>query len=532
MLVNSSLYGSLKFSAINHTKATSAYYLGKSYNYDKFLLMVDNFANGLHHLGIKSDDVVSVCAPNTIESVVAFYAINKLGAIAHMVHPLISKDVLKENLKEVNSKCLIILNLSVETYEDIIKDGIKTIVINPISSWGNLVGFAYSKMNHCKSYSKYKNCYSFTSLLHKKEVYFDINHNTTKTAVLLNSGGSSGKPKVIKLSSYALNTLVNEGAEILNINVKDVEELYMLAVLPMFHGFGLVMGIHAMLMNGGAINIMPKFHRDSVIKDIKKGKINYLIGVPAIYEALLSKQEFNGDMLKNLKCCFIGGDFVAPSLIEKFNARMQEAGSSCRLFEGYGLTETVTVCCVNTFTHNKPNTVGKALNCVDIKIIDENNNVLPNGEVGEIVVSGTILMNGYLDDKNPFISIDGIQYVKTGDCGYLDEDNFLVFKQRIKRLLKVKGVNVYPSEVEKLVTNYSEVKQACLVSVKEDFLRLYIVLNDENGEHFDDRIRKDIQDKISVFALPKEIVYLKKMPQTDVTKINYKVLENYDFKEE
>ena len=532
MLVNSSLYGALKYSALHHTKATSSYYLGRSYDYDQFLLMVDNFANGLHYLGIKSDDVVSVCAPNTIESIVAFYAINKLGAIAHMVHPLISKEVLKDNLKEVNSKCLIILNLSFETYEDIIKDGITTIVINPARSLGCIAGLVYAQKNHCKSYSKYENCYSFNRLLNKKEDYFDVNHNTTKTAVLLNSGGSSGKPKVIKLSSYALNSLVNEGAEILNINVKDVEGLYMLAVLPMFHGFGLVMGVHAMLMNGGAINIMPKFHRDNVIRDIKKGKINYLIGVPALYEALLSRDDFNGDMLKNLKCCFVGGDFVAPSLIEKFNARMQENGSSARLFEGYGLTETVTVCCVNTFNHNKANTVGKALNCVDIKIIDDNCNVLPNGEVGEIVVSGTILMNGYLDNKNPFINIDGVQYVKTGDCGYLDEDNFLVFKQRIKRLLKVKGINVFPSEVEKLVTNYSEVSQACLVGVKEDTLRLYIVLNDKNGEHFDDRIRSDIEKKISVFAVPKEIVYLRKMPQTDVTKINYKVLENYDFKEE
>ena len=117
MLVNTSLYGALKYSCINHARATATYYLNRSTNYDKFLVLVDNFANGLKYLGINSDDVVTVCAPNTIESIVAFYAINKIGAIAHMVHPLCSKEVLKNNLKEVNSKLLIILNLSVGEYE-------------------------------------------------------------------------------------------------------------------------------------------------------------------------------------------------------------------------------------------------------------------------------------------------------------------------------------------------------------------------------------------------------------------------------
>lgn len=532
MQINSSLYGSLKQCALKHYNNPCLYYKGKTINYDRFLRMVDNFANGLVTLNIKRGDVVTICAPNVVESIAAFYAINKIGAIDHMVHPLIQEEALVKNMNDVNSKCLIILNTSLTTYSNILKKAsIPVIVIDPARILGKIPSMIFKRQNNIPSIKEYNNCFDFNSLLRRKEQIFDVNNTYDDTAVLLNSGGSSGVPKIIELSSYAMNNLVAEGNYILNVSEKEVKGLYMLAVLPMFHGFGLCMGVHAMLMHGGAINVMPKFHPLEVIKYIKKRKVNYIIGVPALFEALLSKEKFNGKMLRHLRICFIGGDFVSPNLIARFNKRMKDNGSSCRLFEGYGLTETVTVCTVNNFQNNKDGSVGKGLSCVDVKIVDENNKIVPPNTIGEIIVGGKTLMNGYLNEINPFIEINNQKYVKTGDLGYLDDEGYLFFKQRIKRLLKVKGINVFPSEVEKLVTDYQEVKDACLVLVKNDTLRLYIVLNKGFKDCLDERIKNDIKHHISTYAIPKEIVYLKYMPQTNVAKTDYKVLSKYDYKQ-
>ncbi|MDY4788185.1 MAG: class I adenylate-forming enzyme family protein [Bacilli bacterium] len=532
MQINSSLYGSLKQCALKHYNNPCLFYKGKSINYDCFLRMVDSFANGLITLNIKRGDVVTICAPNVVESITAFYAINKIGAINHMVHPLMQEETLVKNMNEVHSKCLIILNTSIKTYSNILNNSnFPVIIIDPARILGKIPSTIFKRQNKIPSIKEYKNCFDFHKLLHKKEQDFVVNNVYDDCAVLLNSGGSSGEPKIIQLSSYAMNNLVAEGNYILNVSEKEVKGLYMLAVLPMFHGFGLCMGVHAMLMHGGAINVMPKFHPLEVIKYIKKRKVNYIIGVPALFEALLAKEKFNGKLLRHLRICFIGGDFVSPNLIARFNKRMEENNSDCRLFEGYGLTETVTVCTVNNFQNNKDGSVGKGLSCVDIQIVDEHNKIVSPNTIGEIVVGGKTLMNGYLNEINPFIKINNQRYVKTGDLGYLDNEGFLFFKQRIKRLLKVKGINVFPSEIEKMITNYIEVKDACLVSVKSDTLRLYIVLNKGFKDNLDERIKEDIKRHISTFAVPKEIIYLKYMPQTNVAKTDYKVLSRYDYKQ-
>lgn len=169
-----------------------------------------------------------------------------------------------------------------------------------------------------------------------------------------------------------------------------------------------------------------------------------------MFEALLKNKNFYGEKLKNIDICFIGGDFIPPSLLQRFNKRLEENGSKAKVFEGYGLTETVTVMSVNTFENNCLGSVGKPINNVKVKILDDDHNVLNCFEKGEIAISGPTLMNGYLEGESNFIEIDKERYVLSGDIGYLDDEGFLFFVSRKKRIIKKKGYNIFPLEIENI----------------------------------------------------------------------------------
>lgn len=540
--VNNSIYGAFRQSALAYFWDPALYYQNKTFQYGKVLNNVDKFAAGLQKLGVNKRDVVTIVMPNIPQVVYALYATNKLDAVAYLIHPLTPSNKLKEMMKTVGSKHLIILNIASKTYADIIEDkSISVILCSPAGELGGLKRTIYGRMHKDEiiDVKNHSNVYSDRELLKSDPHGAEIDYgNPRATSIYLNSGGTTGDPKVIELSSYALNAL-NANDEYI-LEVENFRNLYMFDVLPVFHGFGLAMGVHAFITHGGCVTLMPKFHTLDTIKLINKGKINYLIGVPTLYEALLHKKEFSGKGLKNLKIAFVGGDFVSPHLIERFNQRMQENGSKAVMFEGYGLTETVTVSNVNTLTFNKKGSVGRPLPNLQNKIFDsETMTELKTGEIGEIYIGGETIMNGYFSgQEQPFyIDENGKKWTRTGDMGYIDADGYLFFKQRLKRILKVSGVYVFPSEIEKIATSFDGILDACAVGIEDAFKGVKIRLYLKADEGFDttgigEKISALIKLNVSDFAIPKEYVFLKKMPTTIVGKIDYKQLNKEDFKEE
>ena len=257
----------------------------------------------------------------------------------------------------------------------------------------------------------------------------------------------------------------------------------MLAVLPMFHGFGLGMGIHAPLSNKASVSLMMRFNVKKVIKWINQNKVNMIIGVPLLYQKLLRVKDFLDSKLTNLDYCFIGGDNVPQSLISNYNDLMKNNNSTCLMIEGYGLTETVTVCNVNTRKDFKIGSVGKPLIGVNIKILNEDFLELEPYEIGEVFISGDTLMNAYKDDlettNKTMVDINGEVYIRSGDLGYLDSDGVLFLKGRKKRMFKISGMNVYPSEIEHIATDNDDVIDASLEFFNEPktHLVLYLIKN-------------------------------------------------------
>lgn len=512
------LYQSLLQFEKKDPQSTALMYMGKRFSYQTLLSSIDDAAARLSRL-VKPGEVVTICMPNTPECVYCFYAVNRIGAIAHMVHPLAPQAQLLKFMRAANSKLLITLSINIATLKPIAAE-YPIISIHPARSLPGIMRFAFNLKT-----PPYKgdmtNITPFDNLA-RGELLPPTTRDSASTGVYLHSGGTGGEPKIIELSDDSIDLLARRGREALG--KENVKGMYMLAALPMFHGFGLTMCIHAILIHGGVSVLMPKFDAKAAVKLIKRNRLNFIIGVPALFRGLLRQADFKGEMLKNIYIAFVGGDCAPQDLLDEFNTRMQSVGANGRLFEGYGLTETVTVCAVNNFAHNRKGSMGFPLSGLKAMIIDpETKTPLASGETGEIAISGDTLMNGYLnnptENENVFIDADGEKYVRTGDCGYVDEDGFLYFKQRLKRIIKIAGISVYPKEIECSAEELSGVTGACAVEYKKNGkteIALFLTGNPPD----DDVIRQKIESDLSRYAVPRMIKTVDSFPVTAVMKIN------------
>lgn len=531
-----SIYQTVLASATRWPKNTALIYMSHKLSYEHLLKRVNQFAKSLLDLGYHKDEIITVCLPNIPDAIYLLYAINQIGAISNIIHPLYNLSQVEENIKVTKSRVLFCLDTTYQMFKPLEKQGVKVIACSPANESLLAEKFVYKQMNKKKIGKIARENTTVPFYFAKKETSFDTRDKCD--AVYLNSGGTSGKAKIISLSSFAMNALAHYGPWI--IDVEDGKNIGMLAVLPMFHGFGLEMGVHIMLSFGAVCVLMPKFNRKQTIKYIKKNKIQLMIGIPILYESLLSKKKFNGKMLRNLNIAFVGGDFVSTNLLKSFNQLMIENGSKCRLREGYGLTETVCVCSVNTHHHHKAATSGMALPNVKFKVIDPNTlEDLGYDKEGELCISGETLMNGYVYAEDPkaneraFIyDKDGTKWLRTGDFCSVDKDNYVSFKQRLKRIIKVSGVPVFPSMVEDSASAYSFVYECAAIGVEDvrhgHIIKLFVVLHREYKGTIE-AAKKAIEDKIirdlGIYAKPREIVFVEHLPHTFVGKIDVNKLK-------
>ncbi len=497
-------------------KSRALLYMGKSFSYDTLFASIDDAASRLSSI-VKAGDVATICMPNTPECVYCFYALNKLGVIAHMVHPLAPVAQLQKFMTAAKSKLLITLSINLDKYAEIAKST-PIVSIHPARSLPKIMQFLFNLKN--KPYKGDMTNITPFDKLQKVDVEYAKKTDGKKTSVYLHSGGTGGEPKIIELSDDAINSLAARGREALCID--GAKGMYMLAALPMFHGFGLAMGIHAILSHGGVSVLMPKFDPNTTVKLLSKNQMHFIIGVPNLFRALLKRADFNGDKLKNLYVAFVGGDCAPQDLLDEFNARMEDAGAKARLFEGYGLTETVTVCAVNNFKYNRRTSMGHMLSDLDAIIVEPNGVVpLKTGEKGEIAISGDTLMNGYLDNAQAnaevFFDVSGKRYVRTGDFGYTDDDGYLYFVQRLKRIIKIAGISVYPKEIESSALELDGVTGACAVEYKDNGkTRIALFLT---GRAYDGyMVKRKIESDLSRYAVPTIVEYIDAIPMTPVMK--------------
>ena len=519
---NCSMYRAAKLNISDSPIQTAIVFYGKKYTFQEVFDTIDTLADNLAAaFSLGKGDVVTLCLPNSPAAVFAFYAANRLGAAVNLVHPFLPPEKLKESIRETKSKLVVVYDLYRCGSFDF---GVPSLVSDSGSYMGAPARLYYRLTNRRTAEGlAFEPFLKRRGAPHAEEAAFAAD----EPAVYLASGGTTGEPKTIAHCNRVCNELCAKAQVFIGEPLERYTALY--NVLPIFHGYGLCINMH-MCMIMRKTNVMCiKFQAKRSAKAIVKSRANILTGVPTMFLKLLGEKAFTQGDLSNLKDIWVGGDSVPQSLLDEFNAVLKRQGASGRIQTGYGLTETAGVCVVNTRAKHRDGSVGYPLPGTVIGIYKDGR-ALPAGEIGEIWLDTEQRMLGYLgEESSPFTEADGRLWLRTGDYGYVDGDGFLYFKQRIKNMIKVSGVPVYPSEVETAALAADGVEKVCAVGspdpVKGQVVRLYAECGEGREEEVRAAILAQCRRKLLPYAVPKEIVLRRQLPVNLIGKIDRLALE-------
>ena len=537
-----SIYNFMHDSEVIDKDLIAINYFEHKITYREFFNSIDVVARGLREFGVKDGDIVTICLPNMPEAIYIFYACNKIGAVADIIHPLSSKEQVKFYLQESKSRYLFLVDFNYEKFKDIIPETLvyKTILISPKESMPTVlsIGYLLTRGIKTKKPRRYEHEYMKWSdfmlygMRNKKEYIAKVKSNDL--ALILHSGGTTGTPKGIMISNYSFNALAQQGA----VNVIDVRPGdKIVTILPIFHGFGLGICVHTPLCLGVETILMPEYDAKRFYKIWKKDKPHVILGVPTLWEAMMSNKKFDDVDLSNLKYIISGGDYLRIPEEVRINKFLHEHGAKVNILKGYGMTESVAATCFTFPGTNEPGSIGIPMVGNSYKICNpETMEELPLGEEGEICVNGPTLMMGYLNNKEETNKIlrrheDGELWLHTGDIGYIALNGVVYYTQRLKRMIVVSGFNVYPAQIEEVISKHEMVDKVCVVGIPHPYKmhvpKAIIVLKNsvKDSSKILDEIKELCKEKLSVYSQPKEFEFRKSLPKTLYGKIDYKTLE-------
>ena len=537
---NGAMYEEVYKAADKKPEANAYEFQGRKTKYKDFVKKIEAATAGFSAIGIKAGDRVTICMPNTPQAVDSFYALNRLGAVPAMIHPLSAVEEIKFYLTETKSSAILTLDIF---YEKIIRAvelaGFPVTVV--VASIKDELPFPKSilyplTLKNKPHLGRDENTVKWEDFIKagKKRKIPRRKASFDDDAVILFSGGTTGKTKGILLTNMNINALALQTGAAAGFSL---DGLRMLSVMPLFHGFGLGIGIHTPLVHGGTCILVPQFSVKTYAKLIRKEKPNVLPGVPTLFEALLRTEGLQGFDMSFIRGMFCGGDSLSIELKRKVDVFLKEHNASIQIREGYGTTECVTASCLTPYDYYKEGSIGVPFPDTYYKIVKPGTNEkMPPNHDGEICISGPSVMKGYLDNPEETADTlrnhgDGRIWLHTGDLGMMDEGGFIYFKQRIKRIIIVSGYNVYPSQVENAIDAHPDVMYSCAVGVPDEYkmhkVKAFVVLR--SGVEPDDRIREEIlencRSKVFKYGVPYEIEFRDELPKTLVGKVAYRVLE-------
>lgn len=533
------MYDQVLESARKYPNNVAVQYMGRKINYTSFLNKIDICAKGFYKLGIKKGDIVTILLPNVPEALISLYALNKLGAVANMTHPLSAEEEIKQTLESTKSKYLIIYDARYDKIESFIeKSGVKKVIfVSPGDSLNFVknILFDLSQLTKFKHHPKDKMFINWTWFMFKSRFTnaFKVEKFGKDTpAVIIHSGGTSGTPKNVVIQNRAfIFAAKGEEIDLIRLNQGDSA----LAIMPNFHGFGLSVLMHTPLALGCSTILVPKFDSKKFDVLFQKTRPTCVLGVPTLFEALSNSNNVKDLDLSFLKYVISGGDLLPKHLEDKINKYLSDHNSEAKITQGYGLSEALA--CV-TMAHddvNKSGSVGIPLAGNHIKIIDDNRKTLPYGETGEIVINSKALMMGYLNNEaetNEALQIhdDGHIWLHTGDLGYMDKDGFLFYKGRMKRMIITSGYNVYPSQIEEVIEKHPAVLQCSVIGVphpyKQQVPKAFVVLKEGYSSFLIKPEIKNLCNKnLAKYMIPYEIVIRKQLPKTKLGKVDFNTLQ-------
>ena len=519
------MYNAVLQTAEKYPESIAYDFMGYESTYKQLIEEIDQCAKALHNLGLQKGDRMTISMPTTPQGVVCFYAINKLGAIASMIHPLSPPKQIEFFLNLSNSSFILTIDKVFPNVEKIIDNTpLKMIILTQLGQE------QVELPEHPKIQRwKYIMAKSYPEIP-------ESGMGPDELAVILYSGGTTGVPKGIMLSNYNFITEGTQVATWMDMSDKDSA----LAILPIFHGFGLGVCVNAVFMGGGKSILVPSFTPDLVADLIKTKKPTLLFGVPTLYEALNRNTTFQTTNLNFLKAAFCGADTLPRPTKDKFEEICSNSGSDVQLREGYGLTEAVTGICAMPLGEYREGSIGIPLPDMMMKIVEIGTiQEAPIGHEGELCIHGPAVMLGYLNKPEETVKTlqkhdDGMIWLHTGDIATMDKDGFFYFKLRLKRMIKSSGFNVYPAQVEDVLYKHPDVLEACVIGIPDEKqvqkVKAFVVLKDLNKESKEmiEKLIDHCNENLIKWSCPREIEFTTQLPKTLVGKIDFKQLEEQE----
>ena len=534
------MYQLLRQTAKQYPKNIAYIFQGKKTDYTTFLSRVDAAAQGLAAMGIQKGDKVTICMPNSPQALHCFYGLNRIGAIPNMIHPLSAAQEIAFYLNVSHSKAILTLDQFYNKVAQIIPqlENACTVLVAKIADELplplNLI-YPMTKGGHHPLPKTGYTLWTDMVAAGKKTALPEDTGNAADCGAILYSGGTTGTTKGIMLSNLNFNALGMQ--TIAASGFGSVAGMKMLSIMPVFHGFGLGIGIHTALIGGATCILVPQFSVKLYTDILLKHKPNLIPGVPTLFEALLRADGLKNADLSFLKGIFSGGDSLSPELKKKVDAFLKEHGCTEQIREGYGTTECVTASCLTPKDYARSGSIGVPFPDTYYKIVTPGTTeeCEPNTE-GEICVSGPTVMLGYMDKPEETANTlcqhsDGRIWLHTGDLGRMDDDGFVYFRQRLKRMIITSGYNVYPSQLENIIDGHDKVLLSCVIGIKDPYrgqmVKAYVV--PMPGIAPTDALKQDILDycsqHIAKYAMPREVEFRTELPKTLVGKVAYRVLE-------
>lgn len=530
-----SMYEAILRSAERYPNRTALEYFKMEVSYKEMIKKINKAASAMKAIGVEKGDKVTICMPNTPEAVYMFYAVNEIGAVANMVHPLSSEKEIEEYLVQSKSKVMLCIDIAYPRVENIIKntDVEHLIVVSPTRSMDFLIRILFKltkgRKNHVKRSQKVMTWdrFLFQALKYTEDPHVHMKPNDP--AVILYSGGTTGKPKGVVLTSMNFNAQALGAKYLVSELLKP--RYSMLCFLPNFHAFGMGVCMHIPLYCGMRMVLIPQFNAKKLKSYIRNYRINVLVGVPTVFEYMM-KIKFGPRELKHVKGVVSGGDIVSESLKTSINKFLKEHGSRAVIQNGYGLTEAAGgMIFSERSVAGLPGAIGFPLPDSEALILDlKTKKEAKIGNDGEILVRGLTVMKEYLNNpketEKAFIKVGNKKYLRTGDIGYVDERGVVYFKTRLKRMIISNGYNIYPSNIEEATLKSKYVDTCACIGVPDklrgEIVKVFIVLKPEAGAHATKKDLNKIYKKyLAKYEIPRELEFIDALPKTKLGKVDF-----------
>ena len=517
-------------------------YLRRKITYKELFENIDRVAASFLKVGVKEKEIVTVALPSIPEALYCIYALNKIGAVANVIHPLAGKEETLNLFNEVQSRIAVIFEGAYETIaDDVGKTSVEeVIVVSPADSLPFAYKIAY-RLKVKKPDLDGKVFKSWKAFVRdgKDTSVKAVKKDCREIAVISHTGGTTGEPKGVMLSDRNIVSIIWQVSKTLPV----VRQERQMVVLPPFVNYSLVNSMLEPVALGNTAVLIPDYRPEKLGEYISKYKPAWICSIPPYWEVMLSKH-FKRRDLSCLKYPIYGGEGMSPENEIKINDVLRECRVKRKLSKGLGATELTSVATLTRLDSTVGGNAGLPLPKINVKILGtEINEELGYNQEGEICFSGPSLMLGYYDNSQETDSVirvhaDGERWFHTGDLGYITENGEVNVTGRIKRLMITKGkdgnpAKMYPDRIEKAIYRHPSVELCCVIGVSDrervNYPKAFILLkNKEDEENVKEQVLEICRENLPEYMVPEEISFVKEMPRTPRGKIDYRALEEQE----